>query len=290
MTTNRCLSAAAAAATVFLIGACAQNTGDSAAGSASSSSPSSPAAAPDALVLRVQQAGGFVSPDAVAGRLPAISVYADGRVIFEGPVTAIYPGPALPNVQVLAITPEQAATLAAQAVAAGVSRDTDFGQPGVADAPSTRVTAVTAAGAQSVEAMALNESRADDPQLSDAQKQARSKLKAFLDGLDKLTSGQPVPYEPEAMAAIASVYHDPGDTSIQKPDTVQWPGPALPGEALGAQLTCVVFSGDQLEKVRAAAAKANAATPWMSGSGAFTLRMRPLLPDESSCADLKANR
>ena len=59
--------------------------------------PAEPAAA-DGLVLRVEYTGGFVSPSATVGRLPLVSVYADGRVISEGPQIDIFPGPALPGV------------------------------------------------------------------------------------------------------------------------------------------------------------------------------------------------
>ena len=38
--------------------------------------------------------------------------------------------------------------------------------------------------------------------------------------------------------------------------------------------------------VLATAAKANAATPWTSGGRTWSLHLRPLLPDESGCADL----
>jgi hypothetical protein len=38
--------------------------------------------------------------------------------------------------------------------------------------------------------------------------------------------------------------------------------------------------------VLAAAATANAATPWDSGGTRWSVAFRPLLPDESGCADL----
>src|SRR5688500_11783561 len=65
---------------------------------------SSTAALPDGsggtLVLRAEHTGGFMAPASSAGRLPIASVYADGRVLVDGPVAAIYPGFAWPNVQV----------------------------------------------------------------------------------------------------------------------------------------------------------------------------------------------
>src|SRR4051812_23759062 len=122
---------AAAAVTLFLLSACAQQT----AAGAPSGSPSAGPATPgtdDALVLRVASAGGFVSPDALLGRLPETSVYADGRVIFNGPVTLQYPGPALPNLLWGTLSPAALQQLLDKAVAAGVQPGTDFGRPGVA--------------------------------------------------------------------------------------------------------------------------------------------------------------
>src|SRR5690349_15192915 len=96
MTIRGALRPALAAAILLGLAACGER--------GAATSPSPPTASPvpvaaEGLVLRVEYTGGFVSPSATAGRLPLISVYADGRVIAEGPVAAIYPGPALPNLQ-----------------------------------------------------------------------------------------------------------------------------------------------------------------------------------------------
>ena len=46
-------------------------------------------------------------------------------------------------------------------------------------------------------------------------------------------------------------------------------------------------TGDQAQAVLAAAGSANAATPWVTADGGrWSIAFRPLLPDESSCADL----
>ena len=49
---------------------------------------------------------------------------------------------------------------------------------------------------------------------------------------------------------------------------------------------CVVATGEQASAVLAAARPANAATPWVSGGTRWSVAFRPLLPDESGCADL----
>lgn len=278
-----------------LLSACAQpGTGPGGAGAGSpSSAPPAPPAGGDALVLRVTQTGGFAGPDALAGRLPGLSVYADGQVIFDGPVTANYPGPALPNVLVRVVSPEQVKQLTAQAVAAGVRDGADFGQPGVADASTTEVTVVTDAGKQTVGANALREALPDDPLLTPAQKQAREKLRAFIDGAEQLASGPGArPYQPEVLAAVVRPYVEPGNDLPAKPKAVQWPGPALPGEPLTTErkIGCVTATGAQRDAILAAAKNANAGTPWTSGGNGWTVTFRPLLPDESGCADLKAAR
>jgi hypothetical protein len=70
-----------------------------------------------ALVLRVEHVGGFGTPETTAGRIPGYSLYADGRLITNGPVAAIYPGFALPNLQVQHLGEAQVQDLADRALA-----------------------------------------------------------------------------------------------------------------------------------------------------------------------------
>jgi hypothetical protein len=72
------------------------------------------------------------------------------------------------------------------------------------------------------------------------------------------------------------------------PAEVAWTGPALPGPTLNAALGlgCVTVTGDEAKAVLATAAKTNTATPWTSGGIRWSLRFRPLLPDEPDCAGL----
>lgn len=258
-----------------------------------------PPDAPAALVLRVEHVGGFLPPHMIAGRLPLVSVYADGRVISEGPVPAIHPGPALPNVQVQEIDPAEVQVLADRAQAAGVGDTSDLGMPPVADAPSTRFTLVTASGTQVREVYALWESPQPgrDPGgsgLTTEQEAARARLATFLTELQDLGRGPEVDteltvrsYVPEAVAALATPWIDPED-ELDHPERA-WPGPALPGEPMGPGplgLGCVVASGEQARAVLAAAGSANVATPWTSDGARWSVSIRPLLPDESGCADL----
>jgi predicted small lipoprotein YifL len=286
MTITGVLRPAVAAAVLLGLAACGER-GTTAAPPPDTAS-QVPAAA-EGLVLRVEYTGGFVTPSALAGRLPLVSVYADGVVISEGPVAAIYPGPALPNLQQQQIDRETVQDLVDHAIAAGVAETSDLGSPPVADAPSTRFTVVTTTGTYVREVYALSESPTEGSGLSAEQEAARSELGDFLAEVTgpTVSGGDSQPYAPTSVAAVVSPWVDPAD-GLGTPE-VAWPGPALPGEPTGGppDVTCVTATGDQAQALLDAAGAANAATPWVTPDGTrWSVTFRPLLPDEFTCADL----
>lgn len=282
MTITRLAVPAVAAAVVLGLAGCAER---GATGSPSASSAPSAVPADDGLVLRVEHTGGFVTPSTTLGRLPLASVYADGRVLTEGPVIAIYPAPALPNLQVAELEPDEVQQLVDRAMAAGVAETGDLGTPPIADAPSTRFMLVTSEGTHVREVYALWETP-EGSGLTAEQEEARGRLSDLLTALtDPGTTT--TPYAPASVAAVVTPWVDPQDGLAQA--ELPWPGPALPGEPTGGppDVTCVTADGAEAEAVLAAAADGNAATPWVTGDGArWTVTFRPLLPDETSCADL----
>ncbi|GAA0807609.1 hypothetical protein [Spirilliplanes yamanashiensis] len=289
MTRLRGISAAAAVFLLLFGAACAGSAGDAESTGAPSpdgSTGSDPAAAGEAPVLRVAHVGGFITPEVTLSRIPLVSLYDDGRLITPGPQIMIYPAPALPSVQVTTVKPEVVQDLVRQATAAGVRNGTDFGRPNVADAPNTRVTVVTAEGTQSVEVVALGEAMPDDPALTAAQRTARQKLSAFVEQLGALQGTAGAPYEPAALAAIAVPWKNTDEPGISAPPAREWPGPQLPGDVGAAGLGCATVTGADVGEVLAAAKDANALTPWTSGGKQWTVTLRPLLPDEASCAAL----
>jgi hypothetical protein len=254
--------------------------------------------AADEVALRVENVAGFVAPSVRATELPTISVYGDGRVITVGPTPAIYPGPALPNLQLRHIAATAVSHLVDLAVTAGVGRARDLGQPPIADAAVTRFTVHTGDGTGGVlttSAYALDVSTGDNDGLTSAQLLARKALRDLSDGLADLpktlgTSGidQPQRYVPTRLAAVAEDWRNPGSPGLPAQPELVWPGPNLPGPALpsNSSLGCVTADGDEAGRVLAAAAGANAITPWTTGGKRWTVAIRPLLPDESSCDNL----
>jgi hypothetical protein len=247
----------------------------------------------DAVVLRVQWVGGFVMPATLLTRLPLVTIYGDGRLVTQGPQIEIYPGPALPNVQIQHIDPANLDKLVQLALDAGVGGKPDLGEPGVTDLPSTRFTVLTSKGAETLDAYALVES--DLPGLNQAQRAARKKLldlqNALTDPSGVLGKGsvsESVEFQPAAVAGVVTPWTKPGDDQpAQQPKA--WPGPALPGPSIGhsgLEQHCVTVSGSALGAVLAAARQANMLTPWTSGGKQWAVAFRPLLPDERDCGSL----
>jgi hypothetical protein len=247
--------------------------------------------APDDVVVRAEYVGGFVPVEYLVTRLPRVSVYGDGRVITQGPVPAIHPGPALPNVLVQRISAAGVDELVRLAISAGVGHGDDFGSPLVADAASTRLAVLTDDGPRETTVYALE---LDDQTLTPGQRASRQRLQQFVEKLTDLpaTLGatevlEPKPYVPVALAVLSRPAADPA--SDPQP-AIAWPGPALPGEPLGGgpvDLMCLNVTGPDVTAVLDAAAwPTNAQAPWEWDGQRYTLLFRPLLPDESSCADL----
>jgi hypothetical protein len=282
---------------VALATGCAQQpTGGDAGGSLSPTSPDAPAEpAGDGLVLEVAHVGGFVTPQMLVGRLPQVAVYADGRAITQGPVIAIYPGPALPNLQVQELAPEEVQDLVDRALAAGVGEDIDYGRPTIADAPSTRITLVTDEGTQVTEVYALSEALSpgpggDEPPpgLTEGQIAARAELQQLIEDITSAATSDTGEFTADAIAAVVTEWTSTDD-GLPPPEPMPWPGPPLPGEPVDERLgvSCVAARGEAADAVLEAARDANQNTPWTSDDGTrWSLILRPLLPHESGCADL----
>lgn len=275
---------------VLLVAACAEPSP----GSAPPSS-AQPPVDPDALVFRVEQVGGYTTPQELAARLPVVSVYADGRAILQGPVPAIYPGFAWPNIQVLDLGAAGVQELADHALAAGVAERGHLGSPSVTDVPSTRFTLRTAEATHVREVYALTESTgAAGTALTEDQMAARERLRELLTEVQDLSSAStpeevPESWTPAAVAAVVEPWTAREEDTAQglSPEPLPWPGPPLPGEPIGSGISCVVATGEVAGAVVTAAQGANALTPWATPDGAlWSVAFRPLLPDETGCADL----
>ncbi len=246
----------------------------------------------DELVLRMQTGGGFVPPTFTLQSVPGFSLFGDGRLIQEGPMIEIYPGPALPNLQVTRLTEEAVQAILEEADKAGLlGHDASYDNMCIADAPTTTFTVVADGATHTVSAYALGtDTGADACEGKDAE--ARAALQAFAEKLGNLESwlpqgsmGPSEEYTPTEMRVYVQPYQ--GDPELDQA-TVEWPL-ATPLETFGdpdpnlTDIRCGVVSGADLDALLPLASSANELTPWTSDGTSYGLLFRPLLPDEHTC-------
>jgi hypothetical protein len=234
-------------------------------------------------------------PEYFVDQLPIVSVYGDGRVITEGRAIIMdAPAPIMRTVVVRRIGAASVDALVSRAVEGGVGRDIDYGRPDIYDAPGTRFTVLTDDGPLVTDVYALGTAEGSQT-LTDAQRSARQALKDLLDDLRDLPGtlgpeavGGEEPYVPQALATITREWTDRGSSNQPTHPERVWPGPALPGEPMGMlpDVACLTVTGADVATVLDAAADVTAYAPWTSDGQRWLVVLRPLLPDETSCADL----
>jgi hypothetical protein len=251
-------------------------------GSASNGSgPSPPSGAAGEVVVRVVTEGGFAAESREPARLPDLSVFADGRVINEGPTTLEYPGPALPNLEEFRLTRVGLDLVVDEARAAGLLNDPhpDYGDPGITDQSTTTVTVRVDGTTRQVDVYALE----FDDGLTAEQRENRRRLLQFIGfvGHPHGVGVHVVPdstrrYEPEALAVRAEPFLVDVETERRA-----WPLGNLAGTE------CAVYGGGDLAAVLDAARTAREDVRWLSGDESYRLVFRPLLPDEHTCDDVR---
>ncbi len=246
----------------------------------------------DRLVLRVDVGGGFVSPSVTLRRIPSFSLFGDGRIITEGPVMEIYPGPALPNVLVRSVTEVGMQAILEAARSAGLfGPDADHPFPCIADAPTTTFTLTAEGRTHVVSAYALGAGQGSCAGVDEA---ARAKLAGFERKLFDLEGWLPAgslgpdrAFDPGAMRVFVGPAPAAPDPALEQ-EPIDWPL-ATPLSAFGEPATeapglaCGVVRGPDLRTLVSLAGRANELTPWRSDGRDYSLLFRPLLPDETGC-------
>ncbi len=249
---------------------------------------------PHDLVLRISTRGGLLPPDARLTELPVLSLYGDGRLITQGPQVAIYPGPAVPNLQVTRVSEagiQRVLRAASDAGLLGGNRHYDY--PGIADAPTTTFTVEAAGSRHEVSAYALWEGT-DPGRVPETDWRARQALLSFQRQLTHPRSwlggdleAQDRPYEAHAMRIVVTPA-DPRTVPDQSLVNVRdWPltrplRTFADARARGVA-RCGVLTGAELASVRDELQASNQLTFWRSEGRTYRLVVRPLLPDEQGC-------
>jgi hypothetical protein len=195
----------------------------------------------------------------------------------------------LPEVLVRVISEQSIRELVSLALNAGVGYVTDLGYTNMMDGNVTVFTVQTADGELRT---AVYDLGGETGRLTQDQIRDRRRLVELRDMLLDLPTtlgadrvGAAAPYEPVALAVYTRRW---SDTESSQPE-LAWPGPALVGEFHGSPqeaVACVDVTGADLRAVLDAASAAAWLTPWVWNGERHHIWFRPLLPEESSCADL----
>lgn len=259
-----------------------------------------PSSAPDPVdpntpVFRVRWEGGFVTPEMLLGRLPIVVVYADGRVITQGPVPAIYPGPLMPNLQERTISAAALERLIELAREKNLLRTVHYDYPGIADAPDTVLEIELDGTSYRVSAYALAEAAIDLSAggLDQAAIDGRAALREFIDALTGIPASDFVdvehPYAFDGLRIYAgkAVVVPNSELPGEQP-AVDWPLEDLatagdPVDNSPLEVRCQVVDGEDLDEVLPLLQAANSLQTFRSGDELYSLTVVPLYPGETGC-------
>lgn len=247
-----------------------------------SSASATAAPAADETILRTRLTGGLAGLGG-PGTVPDFSLYADGRAIVPDAAAGAEPGAGAGGLREHRLTPAALRRLLQDARAAGLDRSRTLDQPGVADAFTLEITFGSARTR-----IVMAGSGETDPAVRFSRERLNPANWAAAD-----LAGAARPYEVQRLAALAyedrSANGQAGSRADGQPDgqsVTRWPlGPIGAGTpTVGGH--CVVVGGHDLATVSRLSRAARPGTRWLSGGRLYSIRFRPLLPDESTCADL----
>lgn len=276
---------------ILLLAACTGTTGASptpgaSASPAPSATPSpSPSAPPnaDTAVIRIEQTGGMMPTWETMRWYPTVALYGDGRLITQGPQFEMYPGPALPNLQVTHFSQHAVDQALAWAAEAGLRGEDRLLGPMLLDAGSLVFTVVTPDGTHH---SSVSDMSVDDPAVN-ALRHFQDVMTGLAEWLPQDVASAAAPYQWDRLRVI-SFPSDPA--SMPDPNlvhVVDWPLDRLDSYPVSISepvaYRCFELAGADLAAIRPTFEAANELTLYRSEDVTYQLYLHPLLPDDEAC-------
>jgi len=231
-------------------------------------------------MLTVVSEGGFVPLETIVGRGPRAVLMADGRLFFEGPSPAIFPGPMLTPSQVARLdddTMRQIRRLVDRIGFSDLTEVRDTSAAGrVADATTEVVTYRDGRGAHVVAVYALGIAESGDPRV-----RLLAELVELLDDLAMSEPSEPAPVERMVVHVTEGAAPNP-----DFPDVRPWPLPLDPASLHDDRFPgwrCTTVTGDDLDRLLRIFSDASQATVWDRDGTTYRIVARPLLLGEAGC-------
>lgn len=251
----------------------------------------------DAVVLRISHSGGFVGPGFDLLNHPTFSLLGDGRVIVPGAYEAIFPGPALPAMNVRRLTESGIQAVLAELQATGLFAE-DLDLRGAANCVADASDAIFALRADqrdvtvTVYGLGILDAGSSCTGVSAdelAMHVTLNRLSARLSGLDSWLpagswSDEWQTFRPQAMRLIVrNADADEPDGSGIPSSLVPWPvgsDPATFGNETDFGSRCGVAAGAEADEWYDLLGAANQLTRFTRDDHRYAVSVRFLLPDE----------
>ena len=236
---------------------------------------------PESALLIVKDEGGFVPIEFIVGQGPRLVLLRDGTLIVSGPQIEIFPQPLLPNYQTVQLDEETMLFVLEELDALGFadidSEANDEASNMVADASTTIATFYNQDGPHTFSVYALG----IGTQVTDGRVPILANLVEQLSQTGFSQPGQQ--YEWDALEVMAGIPQAPADPEFE--DIRPWPLPIRFDEMtdIGFDWRCAAYEGTEAEELLGTFTGASQVTTWDDGSMAYSIKVRPLLPEQEPC-------
>ncbi|MFC5752019.1 hypothetical protein [Actinomadura rugatobispora] len=236
-------------------------------GAAAPSARPDPGRAPGGPVLRWRMTGGFAGLGG-PGSLPEFSLYGDGRAIASARTGSAAP---LPVLREYRLTAQALRRLLDEARAAGLDRPRTIGSGRVADAMILEIS------------MGAARTRIEQPEGQPGLPAVRFWKRLDPQGWPRADQAAPPRHHRSARVAVLA-----GESpAAPGQDVSDWPlnRPLGRGEQAAGGL-CSVVAGEDRDTAVKHVATAGTDHRWRSGGRVYSVRLRPMLPEERTCRDV----
>jgi hypothetical protein len=241
---------------------------------------------PASVLLIVKDEGGFVPIEFIVGQGPRFVLLRDGILIVSGPQIEIFPQPLLPNYQSIQLDEETVLFVLEELDALGFteieSEVNNEASNMVADASNTITTFYNQDGPHTFSVYALG----IGSQVSDGRVPILANLVEHLSQIGFSQPGQP--YEWGALEVLAGVPQFPADPQFV--NVAPWPLEVGFGEMtdIGFGWRCADFEAEDTQALLGVFSGASQTTTWDDGGTEYTIKVRPLFPEQEPCAQVAA--
>jgi hypothetical protein len=236
---------------------------------------------PASVLLIVKDEGGFVPIEFIVGQGPRLVLLRDGTLIVSGPQIEIFPQPLLPNYQAIQLGEEDMLFVLEELDALGFTEiENEFNNEAanmVADASTAVTTFYNQDGPHTFSVYALG----IGTQVTDGRVPILANL---VEHLSQIGFSQPgTAYQWEALEVLAGVRQfpaEPGFANVQP-----WPLSVGFDEMtdIGFGWRCASYEGADAQTLLGLFAGANQVTTWDDGGTEYSIRVRPLFPQQEPC-------